>query len=300
MTLDLTGLAVALATPFTASGEVDLPAFRRLVRHVAAGGVDTLVPLGSTGEAATILDSERDAIITACLEESGGRPVVVGTGHNATRQAAAMTQRAQALGAAGALVVTPYYNKPTPEGLVAHYAAVAEAAPGFPLIAYNVPGRTGLNVTPAVLARLWENPQVVAVKESSGNLAQIAEIARMLPPGKSLLSGDDNLAVASIAVGASGLVSVMGNVLPRETAATRAAARGGNSAEALRLHQQLLPLMDALFLESNPIPLKAALQLLGLGGDTLRLPLVPASAATRTRVAEALCLSTDGTIPGVV
>lgn len=300
MTLDLSGLAVALATPFTASGEVDLPAFRRLVRHVAAGGVDTLVPLGSTGEAATILDSERDAIITACLEESGGRPVVVGTGHNATRQAAAMTQRAQALGAAGALVVTPYYNKPTPEGLVAHYAAVAEAAPGFPLIAYNVPGRTGLNVTPAVLARLWENPQVVAVKESSGNLAQIAEIARTLPPGKTLLSGDDNLAVASIAVGASGLVSVMGNVLPRETAALVAAARGGNSAEALRLHQQLLPLMDALFLESNPIPLKAALQLLGLGGDTLRLPLVPASAATRTRVAEALCLSTDGTIPGVV
>jgi 4-hydroxy-tetrahydrodipicolinate synthase len=279
---------------------VDLPAFRRLVRHVAAGGVDTLVPLGSTGEAATILDSERDAIITACLEESGGRPVVVGTGHNATRQAAAMTQRAQALGAAGALVVTPYYNKPTPEGLVAHYAAVAEAAPDFPLIAYNVPGRTGLNVTPVVLARLWENPQVVAVKESSGNLAQIAEIARTLPPGKTLLSGDDNLAVASIAVGASGLVSVMGNVLPRETAALVAAARGGNGAEALRLHQQLLPLMDALFLESNPIPLKAALQLLGLGGDTLRLPLVPASAATRTRVAEALCLSTDGTIPGVV
>jgi 4-hydroxy-tetrahydrodipicolinate synthase len=300
MTLDLTGLAVALATPFTPSGEVDLPAFRRLVRHVAAGGVDTLVPLGSTGEAATILDSERDAIITACLEESGGRPVVVGTGHNATRQAAAMTLRAQALGAAGALVVTPYYNKPTPEGLVAHYAAVAEAAPDFPLIAYNVPGRTGLNVTPVVLARLWENPQVVAVKESSGNLAQIAEIARTLPPGKTLLSGDDNLAVASIAVGASGLVSVMGNVLPRETAALVAAARGGNGAEALRLHQQLLPLMDALFLESNPIPLKAALQLLGLGGDTLRLPLVPASAATRTRVAEALCLSTDGTIPGVV
>ncbi|HJW44289.1 MAG TPA: 4-hydroxy-tetrahydrodipicolinate synthase [Geothrix sp.] len=300
MTLDLSGLAVALATPFTPSGEVDLPAFRRLVRHVAAGGVDTLVPLGSTGEAATILDSERDAIITACLEESGGRPVVVGTGHNATRQAAAMTQRAQALGAAGALVVTPYYNKPTPEGLVAHYAAVAEAAPGFPLIAYNVPGRTGLNVTPAALARLWENPQVVAVKESSGNLAQIAEIARTLPAGKTLLSGDDNLAVASIAVGASGLVSVLGNVLPREAAALVAAARGGNHEEALRLHQQLLPLMDALFLESNPIPLKAALQLLGLGGDTLRLPLVSASAATRTRVAEALCLSTDGTIPGVV
>jgi len=299
MTLDLSGLAVALATPFTTSGELDLAAFRRLVRHVVGGGVDTLIPLGTTGEAPTLLDEERDAVITACLEESKGRPVVVGTGSNATRQAAAMTRRAQELGAAGALVVTPYYNKPNPDGLVAHYAAIAEAAPGLPLIAYNVPARTGLNVTPAVLLRLWENPQVVAVKESSGNLAQIAEVARTLPAGKTLLSGDDNLALAAIAVGATGLISVLGNVLPRETAMMIAAARRGNTLEALRLHQQLLPLMDALFLESNPIPLKAALKLIGIGEDTLRLPLVPASAATRTRVAEALCLSTDGTLPGV-
>lgn len=299
MTLDLSGLAVALATPFTPAGEVDLPSFRKLVRHVVAGGVDTLVPLGTTGEASTLLDAERDAIIAACLEESSGRRVIVGTGHNATRQAAAMTKRAQALGAAGALVVTPYYNKPNPDGLVAHYAAIAEAAPGFPLIAYNVPGRTGQNVTPAVLMRLWQNPQVVAVKESSGSLAQIAEVARTLPPGKTLLSGDDNLALASMAVGASGLVSVLGNVLPGETAAMIAAARRGNTLEALRLHQQLLPLMDALFVESNPIPLKAALKLLGIGEDVVRLPLMPASAATRTLVAEALCLAADGTIPGV-
>jgi 4-hydroxy-tetrahydrodipicolinate synthase len=299
MTLELSGLAVALATPFTATGEVDLPAFRKLVRHVVSGGVNTLVPLGTTGEASTLLEEERDALIEACLEESGGRPVVVGTGHNATRQAAAMTKRAQALGAAGALVVTPYYNKPNVDGLVAHYAAIAEAAPGLPLIAYNVPGRTGLNVTPAMLARLWENPQVVAVKESSGSLAQIAEVARLLPRGKTLLSGDDNLALAAIAVGASGLVSVLGNVLPRETATMVGAALQGNGAEALRLHQQLLPLMDALFVESNPIPLKAALKLLGLGEDVVRLPLVSASAATRTRVAEALCLSAEGTIPGV-
>jgi 4-hydroxy-tetrahydrodipicolinate synthase len=267
---------------------------------VVASGVDTLIPLGSTGEAATILDSERDAIISACLEESSGRPVVVGTGHNATRQAAALTKRAQELGAAGALVVTPYYNKPTPDGLVAHYAAVAEAAPGLPIVVYNVPGRTGLNLAPSTLLRLWKNPQVVAVKESSGNLAQIAEICRTLPTGKALLSGDDNLAVASMAVGAAGLISVLGNVLPRETSAMVAAARRGNSQEALHLHQQLLPLMDALFLESNPIPLKTALHLLGLCGETLRLPLVTACAATRTRVAEALCLSTEGTLPGVL
>ena len=300
MTLDLSGLSVALATPFTPAGEVDLPAFRKLVRHVVAGGVDVLVPLGSTGEAATILDSERDALIDACLEESGGRPVVVGTGHNATRHAAMWTRRAQGMGAAGALVVTPYYNKPTPSGLVAHFAAVAEAAPGFPIVAYNVPGRTGLNLAPATLARLWENPQVVAVKESSGNLAQIAEIARTLPKGKQLLSGDDNLALASIAVGADGLVSVLANLLPGETAAMVASAREGNLAEARRLHQQLLPLMDALFLESNPIPLKAGLKLLGLGEDLVRLPLVPADATTRKRLAEALCLGAEGTIPGAM
>lgn len=298
MTQNFAGLAVALATPFTPVGEVDLPAFRKLVRHVVAGGVDTLIPLGTTGEAPTLLDAERDAIIVACLEESSGRPVVVGTGHNATQATAAMTKRAQALGAAGALVVTPYYNKPTPDGLVAHYAAVADAAPGLPLIVYNVPGRTGLNVTPATLARLWQNPQVVAVKESSGNLAQIAEIVRELPEGKLLLSGDDNLALASIAVGASGLVSVLGNVVPRQTAAMVDAARRGAGGEALDLHQQLLPLMDALFLESNPIPLKAVLQMLGLGGEAVRLPLVPASATTRLRLAEALRLASDGTHVG--
>lgn len=299
MTLDLSGLAVALATPFSASGEVDLDAFRKLVRHVVGGGVDTLVPLGTTGEASTLDDAERDAVITACLEESEGRPVVVGTGSNATRHAAALTRRAQALGAAGALVVTPYYNRPNPDGLVAHYAAIAGAAPGLPLVAYNVPGRTGLNVTPAVLARLWENPQVVAVKESSGSLAQIAEVGRTLPPGKTLLSGDDNLALAAMAVGATGLVSVLGNVLPKETAALVAAARHGRGAEALRMHRRLLPLMDALFVESNPVPLKAALKLLGLGSDAVRLPLAPASAATRTLVAEALSLAADDTFPGV-
>ena len=298
MTLNLTGLAVALATPFTPAGEVDFPAFRRLVRHVVAGGVDTLIPLGTTGEAPTLVESERDAIIVATLEECGGRPVVVGTGSNATHKAVAMTRRAQELGAAGALVVTPYSHKPSADGLVAHFAAIAAAAPGLPLIAYNVPGRTGQNITPAVLARLWENPQVVAVKECSGSLAQVAEIARTLPAGKTLLAGDDILAVPSIAAGASGLISVLGNVLPRETAAMVAAALRGDRAEALRLHLRLLPLIDALFLESNPSPVKALLAQLGFGGDGLRLPLTPASAATRVRLAEALALAT-GALPGV-
>lgn len=287
MTSDFAGLGVALATPFTPSGEVDLPAFRRLVRHVAAHA-DVLVVLGTTGEAPTILSAERDALIAAALEEAGGRKVVAGTGHNATAQAAAMTRRAQSLGVHGALVVTPYYNKPTPAGLAAHYRALADAAPGLPLIAYNVPGRTALNVTPAALALLWENPQVVAVKESSGNLAQIAEIARTLPSGKQLLSGDDNLALASIAVGAVGLTSVLGNLLPREIKALVDAARAGRLEEARALHFRLLPLMDALFVESSPIPLKAGLRLLGLAGDGVRLPLSTAEPSTAQRMADVL------------
>ncbi|MFZ1612587.1 MAG: 4-hydroxy-tetrahydrodipicolinate synthase [Holophaga sp.] len=286
--IPFSGLLVALATPFTTDNEVDLPAFRRLVRHVAAGGADGLVVLGSTGEAATILEAERDALIVACLEEAGRAKVVVGTGSNATHQAATWTKRAQELGAAGALVVTPYYNKPTPAGLVAHYAACAEAAPGLPLIVYNVPGRTGQNLAPSTLTQLWENPHVVAVKESSGNLGQIGEIARTLPTGKALLAGDDNLALASLSVGACGLVSVLGNGWPRETKRLVDLALAGQRTEAAALNARLLPLMDALFLESNPIPLKAALQQLGICGDGLRLPLVPASEAIRRRLAEAM------------
>ncbi|HMP59072.1 MAG TPA: 4-hydroxy-tetrahydrodipicolinate synthase [Gemmatales bacterium] len=286
--MNFQGLAVALVTPFDAQGAVDEAGLRRVVRHVVAGGVDVLVALGSTGEAATLVDEERDQVIRVCLAEAQGRPVVVGTGSNSTRQTEVWTRRAQELGAAGALVVTPFYNKPTPEGLLAHYAAVAAAAPGLPLILYNVPGRTGLNVSPTTLQRLWENPQVVAVKESSGNMAQIGEIARCLPPGKLLLSGDDNLALPSIAVGAAGLVSVLGNALPAQTRALVEAGRAGRREAALSWHQALLPLMDALFLESNPIPLKALMEQLGLCGAGVRLPLVPAKPETRQRLAEAL------------
>jgi 4-hydroxy-tetrahydrodipicolinate synthase len=285
---DFSGLAVALATPFTPSGDVDLDAFRKLVRHVRDGGCDVLVPLGSTGEAATLLEHERDRIISACLEEAGDLPVVAGTGSNSTAQAAAWTRRAQELGVRGALVVTPYYNKPVVAGLIAHYEACAAAAPGLPMIVYNVPGRTGLNLTPAALARLWENPAVVAVKESSGNIAQIAEIARTLPKGKQLLSGDDGLALAVIACGGVGLVSVVGNVVPKETKRLIDAASEGDLSTAQSLQAKLLPLIDALFCESNPIPLKAALRLRGLGSDHVRLPLTRAETSTRARLTAVL------------
>lgn len=286
--INFDGLAVALATPFTQSGDLDLPAFRKLVRHVVKGGADVLIPLGSTGEAATIDGTERDILITATLEEAGEAKVVVGTGSNNTKVAVEQTVRAQQLGAHGALVVTPWYNKPTLKGLVAHFAAVTDAAPGLPVILYNVPGRTGLNVTPAMLNVLWENPAIVAVKESSGNLAQIGEIGRTLPAGKTLLSGDDPLAVPSIAVGAEGLVSVIGNAFPAETKAMVEAARAGRREEALRLHQQLLPIIDALFVESSPIPLKALLSDMGFGTDFLRLPLQAAQPETRERLRKSI------------
>ncbi|MCB1052784.1 MAG: 4-hydroxy-tetrahydrodipicolinate synthase [Acidobacteria bacterium] len=274
------GTYVALATPFDVDGGLDLGGMVKLLQHVAPH-VDHLVVLGSTGEAATVTEPEREILIKTCLREAQGRPVWVGTGHNATAQAIAWTQHAQRLGAAGALVVTPYYNKPTPEGLFLHYQAIARAVPGFPLIVYNVPGRTGLNITPATMNRLWQIPEVVALKESSGNLVQIAEIARSLPENKVLLAGDDVHALASIALGAQGLVSVMANLVPEKTQHLVDSARSGLLPQALAIHRELAPLMDALFVETNPIPLKAGLALMGLAQDHVRLPLTVASPATR-------------------
>jgi 4-hydroxy-tetrahydrodipicolinate synthase len=288
----LRGLGVALATPFKpagpGAGEVDMPAFRALVSRIVAAKADFLVVLGSTGEAATVLDAERDELVAAAREAALGAPVIVGTGHNSTAQAVALALRAARSGADGILVVTPYYNKPQPAGIEAHFRAIAAAAPGLPIIVYNVPGRTGSNLLPKDLARLWAIPQVVAVKESSGNLAQIGEILRTLPEGKLLFSGDDALALPAIALGGHGLISVLGNILPAEAKALVDAALAGRRDEARRLHARLLPMMDALFLESNPAPLKTALALAGFSSDAVRLPLVPASEATRARLAELL------------
>jgi 4-hydroxy-tetrahydrodipicolinate synthase len=282
------GLAVALATPFDRSGEPDLIAFRRLVRHVVDGGVDTLVVLGTSGEAPTLEEHERDVMIKTCLEEARGRPVLAGTGTNSTATSIRFTRRARELGAQGALVVTPYYNKPGDAGMVAHYAAIAEAAPGFPIVAYNVPGRTAVTISPAALARIWQIPEVVALKESTGNLSRMGEIARELPRAKTLLAGDDNVALAAIAAGATGLVSVIANLLPRETKALVVCARRGQLADARRIDQRLRPLMDALFVESNPIPLKAGLSALGIAGPTMRLPLTTAAETTFELVRAAL------------
>lgn len=298
----LKGLGVALATPFEPGGAVDFVAYDNLVDFMTgsprpkstavselvwkneSGGVDFLVVLGSTGEGATVEAEERRELIQRTVRRKSGLPIVVGTGSNSTAQTVRLTREAVSLGADAVLVVVPYYNKPTPEGLRAHYREVAAAAEGRPVIVYNVPGRTGLNLTPQVLSTLWEIPGVVAVKESSGNLAQIGEIARTLPAGKILLSGDDSLAVPAISLGAEGLISVAANVAPRRFKKLVDDARNGRRADALAGQRELLPLMDALFLESNPIPLKAALSQIGICSDFVRLPLFPASEATRQRL----------------
>lgn len=313
--LTFTGLGVALATPFTTGTEsgpkpadtpagrgakpaVDLAAFGALVDYVirpngeeadGAEGVDYLVVLGSTGEAATVSDDERSALIRTARDRSAGAvPVVVGVGHNDTVRTAELAAAAVADGADGLLVVTPYYNKPQASGLVAHYAQVAAAAPGVPIIAYNVPGRTGINMTPEVLTRLWSIPEIVAVKESSGDLRQLTQMCQQAPAGRSVLAGDDDLALPAIAAGARGLISVCANVAPAHTAALVRAALSSQMEEARRSAHELAPLMDAMFAETNPVPVKAALACLGLSTGMVRAPLAPAEPDTWARVHAAM------------
>ena len=282
------GLGVALATPFTPAGAIDTPALVRLVRHVVAGGTDFVVALGSTGEAAMLTEDERDHVVRTVREHVGAARCLVGTGATATAQTVAWTRRAADLGADGALVVVPPYAKPTQTGLVAHFTAVARAAPNLPIVAYNVPSRAGANLLPATLAGLWPLPNLVAVKESSGDLQQIGRIAAELPPGKVLLAGDDPLLLPTIAVGGTGIVSVAGNVVPQAMARFVAAARRGALAEARRLNATLLPLFDALAAEPNPVPIKSALALAGIADAMPRLPLLPATASTNDRLRAAL------------
>lgn len=294
-----TGLGVALATPFTSGTDavggarkpqVDHPAYERLVRHVLAEGqgVDYLVVLGSTGEAATVTDVERLALVRQAVELAGDVPVVVGVGHNDTERTCELAAQAAAAGAEGLLVVTPYYNKPQVSGLVAHYRAVAEAAPGLPIIAYNVPGRTGCNITPAAMRQIWAVEQVVALKESSGDIRQIARLCQEAPDGRAVLAGDDDLALAAIAVGAQGLISVTANVAPVEMRVLVHASMSGDLAAARRVFARLAPVMEAMFVETNPVPLKAALACLGLSSAMVRLPLSPAEPGTWTQVQRAL------------
>jgi 4-hydroxy-tetrahydrodipicolinate synthase len=282
------GLGVALATPLTPDLAIDARALEHLVQHVVLGGTDFVVALGSTGEAAMLDEAERDAVVATVREHCGGAALVVGTGASSTGQAIVWTRRAHANGAAAALVVMPPYTKPTQAGIEAHFRAISDAVPELPLIAYNVPSRTGVNLQPATLALLWQQANVIAIKESSGDLMQIARIAAELPAAKTLLAGDDALLLPTVAVGGRGVVSVAGNVAPRAMRELLDAARAGDVGRAQARQAALLPLFDALNAEPNPIPIKAALALAGLCGPELRLPLLPAGEPTRARLQRAL------------
>lgn len=280
-----TGCGTALVTPFTASGAVDEAGVRRLAKRQIDAGVHFLVPCGTTGEAPTLSAAERSRVVEIVVDEARGRvPVLAGAGGYDTREVIEAARAMRDAGASGLLSVTPYYNKPTPEGLYRHYLALAEATP-LPIVVYNVPGRTGCNVDPATLARLSTIPQLVGVKEASGNMTQICEALRAVPASFLVLSGDDALTLPSMAVGARGVVSVVSNQLPAEMAQLVEAAEAQDFAAARETHARLLPLMLANFAESNPIPVKAVMAQLGLLEEHYRLPLCPPRPETRERLA---------------
>jgi 4-hydroxy-tetrahydrodipicolinate synthase len=286
----LQGCATALVTPFTAQGALDEARLRALVARQIDGGVRLLVPCGTTGESATLSSDEQQRVVALTLETAKGRArVIAGAGGNATAAVVARVRALQDLGVDAALVVTPYYNKPTQAGLAAHFSAVAEAVPGLPVVLYNVPGRTGVNIEAAtVLALAREVENIVAVKEASGNVAQIMAILRDRPAGFRVLSGDDQLTLALMALGAEGIISVVSNEVPDLMARLTDLALAGDWNGARALHYRLLPLMDGNFLESNPGPVKAAMALMGLLEERFRLPLVPVQEKTRARLREIL------------
>jgi 4-hydroxy-tetrahydrodipicolinate synthase len=278
----LRGALTALVTPFTVDGSLDEAALRRLVRWQVLAGIDGLVPVGTTGEAPTLSPSERERVIAITVETVSERPsrrrvpVVAGTGTNDTAATIAATRRAAELGADAALVVAPYYNRPDGRMLEAHFRAVADDG-GLPIVVYNVPSRTGTNVPADVFLRLAEHPRVVAIKEASGNLEQIARICRDRPRGVAVLAGDDAWTLPVLALGGDGVVSVASNEIPGELVALCAAAHAGDWEAARRTHERWLDLFLANFAGGpNPVPVKAALRLMGLlGTDATRRPLLP-------------------------
>jgi 4-hydroxy-tetrahydrodipicolinate synthase len=284
----LQGCGTALVTPFTEPGAVDFPALRALVDWQIAEGIDFLVACGSTGEAQTLNDSERERVVAAVVEVAAGRvPVMAGATSNDTSRAVDETQRMCRLGADFILSATPYYNKPTQDGLYRHFMAVADAATK-PVCLYNVPGRTAVNLKPTVALRLASHPNVMGIKEASGDLKQVMEILRERPDDFAVLSGDDWLTLPVITAGGDGLISVVSNEVPAAMTALVHLLLSGNLENARTWHYRLLPLMDANFLETNPAPVKAALHSMGRIQNVLRLPLLPVSEATGAALRSAL------------
>ena len=283
-----TGCGTALVTPFTRDEAVDEAAVRRLAKRQIDAGIHFLVPVGTTGESPTLSEDERVRIVQLVVEEAAGRvPVLAGAGGYDTREVIHVGRRMKLAGAAGLLSVTPYYNKPTPEGLVQHYRAIAGEV-DLPIIVYNVPGRTGCNVDVATLVRLAAVPNIVGVKEASGNVSQMCEVCRAVPESFIVLSGDDALTLPLMAVGGHGIISVSANEAPAAMSRMVELAEANDFAAARRIHARLMPLLSANFVESNPIPVKAAMAQMGLLEEVYRLPMVPPSAESRRRIADAL------------
>jgi 4-hydroxy-tetrahydrodipicolinate synthase len=282
-----TGSIVAIVTPFR-NGKVDERALGDLIEFQIAHGTAGIVPCGTTGESATLSHGEHDRVVALTVEAVKRRvPVIAGTGSNSTDEAIALTKHAKQAGADGALLITPYYNKPTQEGLFRHYKAVAEAV-DLPLVLYNIPGRTGVNLLPATVARLVSSPNIVGIKEGSGPVQQTSDIVQMCGERITVLSGDDPLTLPIMALGGKGVITVTANLLPGEMSAMAAAALANRWDEARRLHYKLSPLFAALFLETNPIPVKEALGLMGKIDPEVRLPLCPLMPDNRDRLTRVL------------
>ncbi|HBL23197.1 MAG TPA: 4-hydroxy-tetrahydrodipicolinate synthase [Deltaproteobacteria bacterium] len=275
--MELKGIFTALVTPFR-DGGLDEKALKNLIGFQIAGGVDGIVPCGTTGEAPTLSYEEHEKVIELAVKYAGGKvPVIAGTGSNSTAEAIELTISAKKLGADACLLTTPYYNKPTPEGLFRHFQAIAEKT-RMPIILYNIPGRTGINMTPETIAELAKIRNIVGIKEAAGSLTQVSEIYRLTKGRFTILSGDDNLFLPMMSVGAVGVISVFSNIMPKELKALyKAFMIEKNIAKAIKLHTGLMPLFQGMFIETNPIPVKEALYRMGMIARDYRLPLCPMS-----------------------
>ncbi|MBI4486329.1 MAG: 4-hydroxy-tetrahydrodipicolinate synthase [Acidobacteria bacterium] len=283
-----TGVGTALVTPFTRGGDLDEAAVRRLGRRQLDAGVHFLVPCGTTGENPTLSHAERLRIVEILVDEANGKaPILAGAGGYNTKEVIHLAREMEKAGAQGLLSVTPYYNKPTPDGLYAHYRAIADST-RLPIVVYNVPGRTGVNVDPATLARMAEIPNIVGVKEASGNVTQMCEICRAVPSDFIVLSGDDALTLPLMAVGGRGIISVASNEIPAEMVQMVEAAERNDFAAARAFHARILPLLLVNFVEANPVPVKAAMAAMGLIEEVYRLPMVAPRPESREKILRVL------------
>jgi 4-hydroxy-tetrahydrodipicolinate synthase len=281
--MQFSGAFTALVTPFK-NGSVDEKAYRNFIEWQIDQGIHGLVPCGTTGESATLTHEEHERVIEICIDQAKGRvPVLAGAGSNSTMEAISLTRFAKKAGADGALLITPYYNKPTQEGLFLHFKAVAEAV-DFPIVLYNVPGRTGCNMLPPTVARLANLPHIAGIKEATGNLTQVSDVLEQCPAAFSVLSGDDFTALSLMQLGGTGVISVTSNVAPAKMAAMYEAQKAGDMVTARKLHFELAPISRAMFMETNPIPVKTALALMGKMELEFRLPLCPMQAANAEKL----------------